>query len=331
MVNDFLPLPVVDSHVHFAHPERMDELLRLLEEAGCARVNLVCVPERDGSTHNPHALLFKRRYPDRSYICGALDYRPVLADPGRGARMLRGQVQDLKSQGFDGLKLIEGKPEVRKLLPYPLDGALYEEMWSWLEAARFPVVFHLADPDEFWDPVRCPDWARQSGWDYSDGSYPAKEDLYLEVDHILARFPRLKIVLAHFAFLAGDLDRAARFLEVHPDISFDLAPHMGMYHDFNRQPQVTGAFFLRFQDRILYGTDTDTRTLQRGATGVGFSRFIPRLIRSFLEREGDFTIPGYGEVHGLGLPHEILEKIYHTNFQQIFGATPAPLRRSNGA
>jgi hypothetical protein len=61
-----------------------------------------------------------------------------------------------------------------------------QTVWAVLEQEQFPVIFHVADPDVFWDRDGCPDWARAKGWDYSDGSYPSKEDLYGEVDTILA-------------------------------------------------------------------------------------------------------------------------------------------------
>ncbi|HMN60775.1 MAG TPA: amidohydrolase family protein, partial [Anaerolinea sp.] len=250
-------------------------------------------------------------------ISGALEYAPMLADMARAGEILAGQVRALKAQGFNGLKLIEGKPQVRKLLPIPLDSPPYAGLWAALEAEQFPVVFHVADPDEFWDAKTCPDWARQSGWDYTDGTYPSKEDLYTEVDHVLERHPRLKLTLAHFYFLSADLERAARFLESHPTVCFDLAPHVGMYQDFSKDPQAARAFFLRFADRILYGTDMDTRVLERGESGRAFMHGIPWLIRSFLETTDSFRW-GETDYHGLGLPLSALEQIYFGNFQRIY-------------
>ena len=312
------PLPIIDSHVHFVHPERMDDIVTLMDAVPCTRFNLVCLPNRDGTTQNAAALHFKEHHPDRVYLSGALAYGSALADPDRAPALLARQVGTLKAQGFDGLKLIEGKPEVRKLLPFPLDGPLYAPLWAALEEEQFPVVFHVADPDDFWDAERCPTWARRSGWDYSDGSYPSKEVLYAEVDRILTRHPRLKIVFAHFYFLSRDLERAARFLDAHPSICLDLAPHMDMYVDFSRDPSTTRDFFLRYQHRILYGTDTDTRAIERGAEGVSLMRFIPRLIRAFLEQEGALDLPGPTRYRGLGLPRPALEQIYHANFERLF-------------
>jgi len=314
----FASLPIVDGHVHFVHPERMDEMLALLDESGCTRANLVCIPNADGSTHNPAALYFKERHPERVCISAALDYTSALTDLTRGPALLAEQIATLQARGFDGLKLIEGKPQVRKLLPHPLDGALYAGMWAALEREQLPVLLHVADPDEFWDAERCPDWARQNGWDYSDGSFPSKKALYAEVDQILARHPHLKLILAHFGFFSADLERAARFLEVHPTVSLDLAPHIGMYHDFSRQPGRVREFILRYQDRVIYGTDMDTRTLVRGESGRRYTRFVPWLVRSFLEKRGAFTAPDGRTYGGLGLPRNVLEKVYHANLQQLY-------------
>jgi predicted TIM-barrel fold metal-dependent hydrolase len=327
MGSPFASIPIIDGHVHFVHAEKMDEMLALMGAVPCARFNLVCIPNPDTTTHNPTALYFKQNHPERTYISGALDYS-VLADLDHAPEHLAAQISALKAQGFDGLKLIEGKPQVRKLLPHRLDGPLYEMMWAALERENFPVVFHVADPDELWDAKRCPDWARQSGWDYSDGSYPSKEDLYIEVDNILASHPDLKIIFAHFYFLSLDLERAARFLDAHPAVCFDLAPHIDMYRDFSRFPDAPRAFFLRFQDRIIYGTDTDTRTLARGSGGVRFTQSIPLLIRSFLEMDGKFAMPGGEPYHGLGLQQNVLEKIYHINFERIYGESPALLKNT---
>lgn len=323
----FADIPVVDGHVHFVHPERLDEMLALLAEVRAQRANLVCIPNPDASTHNPAALYFKERFPEKVYISGALEYGPALADMDSAPRLLASQIRALKESGFDGLKLIEGKPQVRKLLPHRLDGPLYAPMWAALEEHQFPVIFHVGDPDEFWDAERCPAWARESGWDYSDGSYPSKEDLYGEVDNILARHPRLKLILAHFYFLSADLERAARFLDEHPGVCFDLAPHMAMYEDFSHKPEKVRQFFLHHQERIIYGTDIDTRALARGAQA--FMRTIPWLIRSILERQGAFSLSDGKSYHGLGLEREALIKIYQFNFERMYGAEPASLRRRN--
>ncbi len=321
MIYPAATLPVIDSHVHFVHPDKMDDILALMDAGAmgtCPRFNLVCLPNLDGTTQNAAALYFKQHHPDRVYLSGALEYGPALADPANAPDMLAAQVRALRAQGFNGLKLIEGKPQVRKLLPFPLDGPLYAPMWAALAEMQFPVILHIADPDEFWDAARCPAWARQSGWDYTDGSYPTKETLYAEVAHVLARYPGLNLVLAHFYFLSRELERAARLLDAHSNVCFDLAPHMDMYTDFSRNSAAVRAFFLRYQTRILYGTDTDTRVLVRGPDGFRLMQSISVLIRSFLQVDGEFEMPGGTRYHGLGLPRTALENIYARNFERVY-------------
>jgi predicted TIM-barrel fold metal-dependent hydrolase len=311
-------LPIIDSHIHFIHLERMDDMLSLMDAIPAQRFNLVCLPNLDGTTQNPIALAFKERYPERVFLSGALAYANLPADPGEASTLLARQVHEMKAQGFDGLKFIEGKPQVRKLLPIPLDAPHYAGVWSAAEELGLPVLLHVADPDMFWDPIACPGWARESGWDYSDGTYPSKEDLYTEVEHILDRHPRLKVILAHFYFLAQDLERAARFLDSHPSVCFDLAPHIDMYTEFSHTPSQTIDFFTRYQDRILFGTDSDTRVLERGPQGFEFMRAIPQFIRSFLELDGPILTLGPRDVNGIALPIEILEKIYYANFERVY-------------
>ncbi len=85
-------------------------------------------------------------HPPRAYVRGAIDYSQAFADPLRAVESLAGQVDTLRAIGFDGLKLIEGKPMVHKLLNLPLDDPKYAGMWAALEARGFSVVLHLADP-----------------------------------------------------------------------------------------------------------------------------------------------------------------------------------------
>jgi predicted TIM-barrel fold metal-dependent hydrolase len=321
----FLNIPIVDSHVHFIHPARIDDILSIMCTIPIQKLNLVCMPNLDYTTHNPTAVYFKKSRPEAAYISGSLDYSGAMADRAGMSDLFARQVMELKRRGFDGLKLIEGKPNVRRMIDIPLDGPEYEGLWSTLEREAFPVVFHMGDPEEFWDKDNCPAWAREAGWDYSDPGFPTWEDCHAEADRILARHPRLRIVFAHFGFLSANLERATHFLEDHPSVFFDLAPHIDMYRDFSQNPAASRRFFERFQDRILYGTDLDTRVLERGTEGYRFMLSIPWTIRSFLERDGVFSLPGKEEYHGIGLPPAILEKIYRLNFERLYGVRPAPL------
>jgi predicted TIM-barrel fold metal-dependent hydrolase len=247
----FAPIPVVDGHIHFPHPELAEDLVTVMERTGLARANLVAVPDLQTINQNPALIHFKAHHPGRAYVCGALDYAQMWADPVRAPEVLAAQIATLKAIGFDGLKLVEGKPTVRRLLAMPFDGPQYAGMWAALEEQRFPVVFHVADPEEFWDAERCPDWARAQGWFYGDGTHPLKEH------------PDLKIIFAHFHFLSADLGRAGAFFDAHPHVCFDLTPGVEMYVNFARDLEAARDFFIDYQDRLVYGTDIGATAIQR--------------------------------------------------------------------
>ena len=333
----FTHLPVVDGHIHFPHATQLDDFRGVMDQTGSAQANLVAVPDLQHINGNPALIYFKALQPDRVYISGALDYSLVLADPAHAAQLLAAQPKVLKRIGFDGLKLIEGKPMVRKLLPMPLDSPPYAGFWATAEALAMPVVLHVADPEEFWDAAECPDWARANGWFYGDGTYPLKEELHAEVDHVLARHPGLKVILAHFYFLSADLPRAGRFLDAHPHVCFDLTPGVEMYYNLSRRPDASRDFFLRHQDQLVYGTDIGASAIERDpseALNVAESLGRSWVVRQFLETDAVFGPPpavGHwtkldgSQFRGIALPGDVLAKIYGGNFRRFFGPVPAAL------
>lgn len=332
LLND---LDIVDGHIHLNHLEQIDNIVALMEAGPLLRANLVCTPNPVPINHNPELIAFKARFPDRAYLSGALDYSQVLAEPERMPDALAAQVHDLKAIGFDGLKMTEGKPTKRKWIPISLDAPQYAPFWATVEALKMPVVLHAGDPETYWDVVRCPRRARERGWFYGDGTFPLKEALHAEVVNLLERHPQLKIVLAHFHFLSSDLVRAERLFDTYPNVCFDLAPGAEMINDFTRYNGQARAFFLRYQERLIFGTDTTSGGIARdGDQGVGRALERGWVVRRFLETDRPFVPPdelarwlepGMRHFRGLALPREALIKIYHTNLERLYGLVPAVL------
>jgi hypothetical protein len=336
----FLDLPVIDGHIHFSYPVLADSLSGLVETMRLKRVNLVATPDAELGNHNPALIHYKLFHPDRAFLCGAVNYLSVLVAPNRAPQELRDQVLALKAAGFDGLKLLESKPMVRKVLGIPLDSPVYEGMWAAVEELGLPVVWHVADPEEFWDPKRVPDWAVTQGWFYGDGTYPTLEGLYQEVQNILTRHPALQVILAHFFFLSEHLHHAADFLDAHPNARFDLTPGSEMFFNFSRQPQQARDFFLRYRERLIFGSDIGASAiLQLPPGGLDRPESLGRawVVRRFLECDGEVVLPaavghwarGGERIEGIALPPDVLAEIYSTNFERLFGLAPVPLVRAS--
>ncbi|MCU0522263.1 MAG: amidohydrolase [Anaerolineae bacterium] len=349
---DFLRIPVIDGHIHFASPEHLGDILKIMDVVPFTKVNLVSVPFPGTLNQNAALIYFKALAPDKVYLSGGLDYSQVLVDkvqPGQDwghvdwatvdaeamSATLARQIDVLKWVGFDGLKLIEGKPTFRKQVPIPLDAPHYEGLWAALERHEMPVIFHVADPEEDWDEAHASPWAKEHGWFYGDGTFPTKEALYAEVDHVLARHPTLKLVLAHFYFLSADLGRAAAFLDRHPSVCFDLTPGNEMISNFTRNYDTARQFFIDYGDRLVYGTDIATWGLSR-PEGMAHALGTAWAVRMYLEKGTVFEPPDalahwretdLAGFRGFALPPDVLASIYHGNFERLFGEIPAALDR----
>ena len=321
-----LPIPTLDCHVHLANSNGIQEMRDLSRDAGIDRINIVCVPGTPERSLNANAcaLLAKFRYPKNFFVFGGLVYN---IDGAPTPDDLLQQAELLHEAGCDGVKLLESKPSTRKRIPWRCDDPLYEPFFSFMQERSFPLLWHVADPDSFWDPTKISPAARQQGWDYTDGTYPAREDLYGEIDNVLAKFPRLKIIFAHFFFLSKERSRAAAFLERWPNVSFDITPGAEMYRVFSDDPDGWYDFFTHYQNRILFGTDNVTPREPWPQARDGMIDKV-RMMRQFLETTGRFE--GFGtatrsHVMGIGLAHEALERIYSRNFEHMVGVAPRPL------
>jgi predicted TIM-barrel fold metal-dependent hydrolase len=330
--------PILDSHVHYVHPSHMPGLIHIMDNLGISRVNVVCTPHVNRLSFVPDALHLKAHYPERIFVFGGLDVSPLLHAPQEAGTFFADYVDILMALGCDGVKMHEGKAEVRKALAIPsFDGEIYAPYWEKMAEKQVPLVFHVNDPEEFWDPVRIPSWALEMGWFYGDGSYIDNEVQYREILNVLDRHPDLKVIFAHFFFLSAQLPRLAEYLDRYPKMCIDLVPGIEMYFNLSADPDATRAFFIRYQDRILYGTDIGAQALlTTPEVGIEFEESWTRvhLVRAFLELEDEFWLPKgegflFGEqetpFQGLGLPEGVLEKIYFKNFERLVGTKPKSL------
>ena len=313
----FLDQPVVDGHFHL-HSEviRTDFVANLGEIMQACRVVSIaiacCTAARGRLGDNLMAALAKAAYPEQVYAFGGVAHHlPAVPEE---CIDLAAQARKLVRIGFDGIKMIEGKPSVREVLGYPLDAPLYDEYYAYLESEQTPLIWHVGDPVGF--------WASQG----VDASMSGREDLYGEVDRVLGRFPNLRIIFAHFFFLSDDLERAARFLDQHPAVSFDLTPHSDMYVDFAQDPEQARAFFVKYQDRILFGTDNhgEDRDFAPGAPLEYWPVHKVAVMRAFLETADEF--PGWHHtLRGIALGPDVLDKIYRGNLRRYVGEGPKSL------
>jgi hypothetical protein len=330
--------PVIDGHIHYPHPAMLTSLVEICDQLKIDRFNIVCTPDHQRLSLVPDALHLKAHYPDRVYVFGGLNIAAYFMAPDQVGELFAGYVDLLMAAGCDGIKMIEGKPDMRKMLPIPaFDSPAFAPYWEKMEQAQIPIVFHVNDPEEFWDENQVPDWAVDQGWFYGDGSFIHNEAQYTEIENVLARHPNLKVIFAHFFFMSVQLPRLAELLDKYPNIYVDLTPGIEMYHNFSANIQAAHDFFIKYQDRIIFGTDIGAKALlvepEVGIESADSSERV-LIVRNFLECEGEFelsTASGFlfgkpaHPYQGIGLPLSVLEKIYYRNFERATGAVPRPI------
>jgi hypothetical protein len=315
----------VDAHVHFDSVRHHTRLMADMDRTGAGQFCVLVVERFDDSPRGfkqAEAIWLKLREPTRAFLFGGLDYTGLFnGQRSEPEAPLVEQVELIREMGLDGLKLISGKPNVRHAIGRSLDDPVFEPMLGWLEATGFPVLWHVSDPPEFWDKNQVPQWAREKGWWY-EANIPARAQIEQEIATVFSRHPNLNLILPHFFFLSNRLDDAAKLLERYPSFYLDLAPGVEMLHNFTKNRDEAHEFFLRFSDRIIFGTDIGLldhcNSPDRGV-----------MVRRFLETDDIFPVPNdpvmtpdeRPDLHSLGLPPDAVEQIASANFYRVVGRT----------
>jgi len=324
--SEFKDIPVIDCHAHFAgvgagrlqlSPTELNKMGAFMAEViKRGRLSQTYISGRDA------ALYSKAQYPELFYAGGFAPWSGE-TDQLPDADWEK-YIRSLIELGFDGVGEMGSKP-VPRSRHVPLDGCYYEGFWDACEAQGFPVLCHVADPEEFWDEKLAPDWAKKKGWVYHLEDYPTKEELYRETESVLDAHPDLRIVLCHFYFISADIERASTFLDCYRNANFDLTLGIELMHNISRRRDDWRDFFIKYQDRIFFGTDISTwQTVEEAIDRIW-------LVRNFLESDDKFHTPETADelltrykapFLGLDLPPRALRKIYSENFQRLWGSKP---------
>ncbi len=223
------------------------------------------------------------------------------------------QAKALLDMGCDGIKMMYA-PDLRKRLGYGIDDPCYDKMFDYLEENDIPVVIHVNDPEELWVPRVLTEYEKQRHWGYCDGTYLSKQEIYDETFRMLDKHPRLKVSFAHFFFLSNFIDEATRVMERYPRVSFDLTPGWEMFLGFSKDIDAWQAFFEKYSDRILFGTDCNNIK--------DFNPKIYELVRTAISHDkSEFKMPCYRDymIKGLDLSKETLDKICFGNYMNFVG------------
>lgn len=299
----------MDFHVHVhvggmedrnLTPKQSAEYFReMCETYGYEGVCVLAYCTHENMNNNELALAIKEQMP------GSFAF----ASPRPGYDFAK-EVEHYMNSGFDGIKLIRGgKPNChRKYGEHFWDDPIYAEMFAYCEEKSVPITLHNNDPLIHWDVENAPQRAKEQGWVY-DETYPLQAEFFLHLENVLEKYPRLNIALAHMGFYSDNLSHAAELLERYPNLWFDITPAILIYEQLSQTPKESEAFFRKYHDRLIFGTDADAD--QTGARKA-YTNLKNRLTSAFFGGGEPVTIEGRF-IHPIHLEQEMLENIYYNN------------------
>jgi predicted TIM-barrel fold metal-dependent hydrolase len=322
--------PVVDVHVHpkfrfRQSPELLDDFVKLMDAQNIA----VCASLDGGmgEAFEEHEKYLWTKYRERFVIFANIDWRgsgkpdePATWDCQRedfGRRMAEALAQ-LKQRGASGLKVFKDLGLVYRNPDGSLirvDDPRWDPIWEACGNLGLPVLIHTGDPKAFFDPIdatneRWEELKRHPDWSFHGGDFPTYEELLKQFLAIVERHPKTTFVGAHVASSAEDLGQLSAWLDRYPNLVVDIAARIG---ELGRQPYTARKFFLRYSDRILFATDGP-----RAAERLLYHwRFLETLDEYFPYAENPFPPQGFWRIYGVGLPDDVLRKVYYENAERL--------------
>lgn len=178
---------------------------------------------------------------------------------------------------------------------------------------NIPILIHIADPVAFFLPVdntneRYEELNENPDWSFGkEGQYTFKELMDMQ-DSMIRNNPETKFIVAHFGSYAENLKHVAQRLDQFPNMYIDIAARIA---ELGRVPYSSREFFIKYSNRILYGTDCTPLNLDLHKK---YFRFLETFDEYFeYQEEGEHAGQGRWRIYGIGLPDEVLKDVYYRN------------------
>jgi len=305
--------PFIDVHNHQDRDMSQADAARLV--ADMDRINLRVMVNLSGGQGAEFEKGYRNlagRYPGRFIVFANLDFSGIEA-PGWGDRAAAQLERDYKN-GARGLKIFKNlgltvtDASGRRV---PVDDPRMDPVFEKCADLGIPVLIHSGEPRSFFDPQdkfnerwlelkQFPNRARPAD------KFPPFEQILKEQHHLFAKHPRTKFIDAHLGWLGGDLARLGALFDRLPNVYTEIGAVLA---ELGRQPRFAREWFIKYQDRVMFGKDT----WEADEYLVYFR---------VLETDDEYfdyyrKRHAFWKMYGLALPDEVLKKIYYKNALKV--------------
>ena len=312
-------VPAIDVHGHPGNVSTPDANNRVVAEMDRLNVGVMVVAENVAGTRLTQTLqaLSASPHRDRFRVMAGVDFRNV--GPGWAEKAVARLEADVKagavgvgeiSKAF-GLEIT--RPDGSRL---KVDDPALDPLWQAFARLDVPVFVHTAEPQEFFQPLdyRNERWLELALFPSRRNNQPGHvtfEQLMTERNNVFRRHPKTRFIAAHFGWHANDLARAAKMLDEFPNVTVECG---AILYDLGRQPRAAHDFFVKYQDRIMFGKDAFQ------------PEEYPYYWRVFETSDEYFDYyrgyHAFWKLYGMGLPDTVLRKVYADNARRVIKGLP---------
>ena len=299
--------PFIDVHNHQRNAADVAKLVADMDRINMAV--MVNLSAGSGTTLEQNVAKLQR---PRFVHFANIDLRAI-DEPDFGAKAARQLEEDVKN-GAAGLKIFKNLGMFltdKSGQRVRTDDPRLDPIWAKAGELKIPVLIHTGEPVAFWSPVdssnerlleltQFPDRRR------TDPKFASFEQTMGEQHNVFRKHPKTIFINAHLGWLGHDLARLGKLLDELPNVYTEIG---AVLHELGRQPRTARAFLIRYQDRVLMGKDIWNP--EEYATYFRVLETEDEYFDYYRKRHA------FWKMYGLGLPDEVLKKIYYRNALRI--------------
>lgn len=319
---------IIDAHMHYADDD--PDFLALLADYDLKFLNICFVKEINVDWRDQAALYreMSQQFPNRFAWCTSFTL-PDFVNPNWHDETIASLDADF-AEGAIACKVWKNvgmelrKPDGSFVMP---DDPIFDPIYEHIASRNKTLLTHIAEPIACWQPLTGdnphmayyrdnPEWHM-----YNRPEYPSHAQLIAARDNIVAKHPKLRVVGAHLGSLEFDVDEVATRLDKYPNFAVDISARL---IDLAIQPtDKVRNFFLRYADRILYGTDVVMRQRPSAMQPEERANALQRLRENFETHFAFFNDDKPMQVRdratkGIKLPQDTLQQLYVNSAQEWY-------------
>ena len=310
--------PAIDVHAHDNVDTDVDKLVALMDELGVEKRIILSYSTgaRFDSIVDKYA-----RYKDRFDIWCGFDYTGY-DKPGWQKHAVE-ELERCYKKGAKGVGEL-GDKGLGEFYSHPtpgwglhVDDPRMKPLFEKCAELKMPVNVHVAEDEWMYlPPDSTNDGLMNSAkWniDLTKKGILNHDQLVATLENAVKNNPKTTFIACHLANCCADLSKLERLLDKYPNLYADLAARFG---EFSPVPRYTRAFMEKYQDRLLYGVDTDGRNLnyEKEMYKITF-RILETSDEHFYQHD---LFSYHWPMYGLSLSEPALRKIYRDNARKLF-------------